>query len=61
MALEKDPLAVDDFEKNALEVFEDIAAHRQFRDVPQQDGRLPRFLSQSMGAKHVAELDTSTG
>ena len=59
--LEKSPLAVDDFEKNALAVLDDIRANQRFRNVPQHDGRLLRIMAQSIGAKHVVELGTSTG
>jgi predicted O-methyltransferase YrrM len=59
--LEKGPLAVDDFEKNALAVLADIAKNQQFRNVPEHDGRLLRIMAQSIGAKHVIELGTSTG
>jgi predicted O-methyltransferase YrrM len=59
--LEKAPLAVDDFEKNALAVLADIAANQRFRNVPQHDGRLLRIMTQAMGAKNVVELGTSTG
>jgi predicted O-methyltransferase YrrM len=58
---EKSPLAANDFEKNALAVLADIAAHEQFRNVPEHDGRLLRIVAQAMGAKHVVELGTSTG
>ena len=59
--LEKGPLPVDDFEKNALAVLADIAANQSFRNVPQHDGRLLRIMAQSINAKHVVELGTSTG
>ena len=59
--LEKAPLAADEFEKNALAVLEDIYQNQQFRNVPQHDGRLLRILAQSLGAKHVVELGSSTG
>ena len=59
--LEKSPVAVDDFEKNALAVLDDIAANQSFRNVPQHDGRLLRIMAQSIGAKQVVELGTSTG
>jgi predicted O-methyltransferase YrrM len=39
----------------------DIAANQRFRNVPQHDGRLLRIMTQSLGAKHVVELGTSTG
>jgi predicted O-methyltransferase YrrM len=54
-------LAVDEFERNALAVLADIAENQRFRNVPQHDGRLLRIMTQSLGAKHVVELGTSTG
>lgn len=59
--LENGPIAADDFEKNALAVLKDIAANERFRNVPQHDGRLLRIIAQSLGAKHIVELGTSTG
>lgn len=59
--LEKEPLASNDFEQNALEVLADIANNQQYRNVPQHDGRLLRILTQSLAAKHVVELGASTG
>ena len=59
--LERGPVAVDDFEKNALAVLDDIAANQSFRNVPQHDGRLLRIMAKSIGAKRVVELGTSTG
>ena len=59
--LEKAPLAASDFEKTALAVLDDIAANQRYRNVPQNDGRLLRIMAQSIGAKHVIELGTSTG
>lgn len=59
--LEKPPVPVDEFEKNALEVLADINSNQQFRNVPENDGRLLRIMVQSMGAKHAVELGTSTG
>ncbi len=61
VALEKGPLAGDEFEKNALSVLSDIAANQRYRNVPQHDGRLLRILAESIGAKKVVELGTSTG
>jgi predicted O-methyltransferase YrrM len=52
---------VDDFEKNALAVLADIAENQSYRNVPQHDGRLLRILAQSVDAKNVVELGTSTG
>ena len=59
--LEKPPVAVDAFEKNALSVLADIQANQQFRNVPEHDGRLLRIMAQSINAQHVVELGTSTG
>lgn len=59
--LEKSPLAADDFEKTALAVLGDIAENQRFRNVPQHDGRLLRIIAQSVNAKHVVELGSSTG
>ncbi|MEM7700124.1 MAG: O-methyltransferase [Verrucomicrobiota bacterium] len=61
VALEKAPLAANDFEKNALEVLESILENERFRNVPEHDGRLLRILVQSMQAKNVIEIGTSTG
>ena len=61
VALDKAPLAADDFEKNALGVLADIAANQRYLNVPQHDGRLLRIMARSMGAKHIVELGTSTG
>jgi predicted O-methyltransferase YrrM len=61
IALEKPPVPRDDFEKNALTVLADIAANQAFRNVPEHDGRLLRIMAQSIHAKHVVELGTSTG
>lgn len=59
--LEKPPVPLDDFEKNALAVLTDIAANERYRNVPEHDGRLLRIMAQSSDAKHVVELGTSTG
>ena len=59
--LEKAPLAVNEFEKNALAVLADIAENQRHLNVPQNDGRLLRIMAQAMNAKHVVELGTSTG
>jgi predicted O-methyltransferase YrrM len=59
--LERGPVPVDEFEKNALAVLAEIAAKQPFRNVPEHDGRLLRIMAQSMGAKQVVELGTSTG
>jgi caffeoyl-CoA O-methyltransferase len=59
--LEKGPVPVDDFERNALKVLGDIEANQRYLNVPEHDGRLLRILTHTMGGKHVVELGTSTG
>ena len=59
--LERGPLAADDFEKNALAVLAGILEGERFRNVPQHDGRLLRIMTETMGAKQVVEIGTSTG
>ena len=59
--LEKPPVPKDDFEKNALGILANIRATQSYRNVPPEDGRLLRMLAQSMSAKHIVELGTSTG
>ncbi|TWU35709.1 putative O-methyltransferase [Novipirellula aureliae] len=59
--LEKPPVPLDEFEQTALKVLGDIQANQAFRNVPENDGRLLRIMAQSMGAKNVVELGTSTG
>ncbi len=59
--LEKGPLAANDFEKNALAVLDNILKNERFRNVPQHDGRLLRIMAESMGAKNVIEIGSSTG
>ena len=57
------PLAKDDSEKKILDVLADMAAHRipGGANVPPGDGRILRLIAESIGAKHVVELGTSTG
>jgi predicted O-methyltransferase YrrM len=59
--LEKAPVAKDENEKKVLDILSDIRARQSYRNVPPEDGRLLRILAESMGAKHVAEIGTSTG
>ena len=59
--LEKGPLPLDEGEEQGLAILADIAANQRFRNVPQHDGRLLRIMAQSMNARHVVELGTSTG
>jgi len=59
--LEAPPVAKTDAEKKAFDVLADIRANQSYRNVPPEDGRLLRLLAESMGAKHVVEIGTSTG
>lgn len=59
--LEKPPIPRDDNEKKVLNILADIRARQSYRNVPPEDGRLLRILAESMGAKHVIEIGTSTG
>jgi len=55
------PTAQDAEERRILQVLEDIYRNQQYLSVPQEDGRLLRLLVESIGARHVVELGTSTG
>ena len=59
--LEKPPVPADENEKKVLGVLDDILATQRYRNVPPEDGRLLRLLAQSMNAKNVIEIGTSTG
>lgn len=60
-ALERPPVAKTEAEKKVFEVLADIRASQSYRNVPPEDGRLLRMLAESMNAKHVVEIGTSTG
>jgi caffeoyl-CoA O-methyltransferase len=59
--LEKPPIPKDDNEKTILSVLDDIRANQRYRNVPAQDGRFLRIMTESMNAKNVVEIGTSTG
>jgi predicted O-methyltransferase YrrM len=59
--LDRAPLAKSDAEKRVLAVLDDVDKNERYLGVPQADGRLLRILTESIGAKHVVELGTSTG
>lgn len=61
LALEKPPVPKDDKEKKILGILDDIRARQSYRNVPPEDGRLLRILAESMNAKHIVEIGTSTG
>jgi caffeoyl-CoA O-methyltransferase len=59
--LEKPPVAKTQTEQLVLDVLADIRANQAYRNVPPEDGRLLRLLTESMDAQHVVEIGTSTG
>ena len=59
--LEKSPVPKNDNEKKILGILDDILARQRYRNVAPQDGRLLRILTESMNAKNVVEIGTSTG
>jgi predicted O-methyltransferase YrrM len=59
--LEKPPVARDENEKKILGILSDILATQRYRNVPPQDGRFLRITAESMNAKNVVEIGTSTG
>ena len=59
--LEKPPVPKDDNEKKILGILDDILARQRFRNVPPQDGRFLRITTESMKAKNIVEIGTSTG
>ncbi len=56
-----DPLAKDDAEKKILDTLEAMRGGERYRNVSATDGRLLRMLTETMGAKNVVEIGTSTG
>ena len=59
--LEKPPVPKDDNEKKILGILGDILATQSYRNVPPEDGRLLRIIAESMNAKNIIEIGTSTG
>jgi len=57
------PLAADAFEQKILDVLEDLYLHqrRGMMNIPPEDGRILRLLTEAVGAKHVVEIGTSNG
>jgi predicted O-methyltransferase YrrM len=60
-AREAGPLAGSPAEGRALEVLADVYRNHRYLSVPEDDGRLLRVLAESLGARHVVEIGTSTG
>jgi predicted O-methyltransferase YrrM len=62
LSMEHTPIPKTEAEKNILSVLEDLEENRrQFQNVPPEDGRLLRLLTETTGAKHVVEIGTSNG
>jgi len=59
--LEKSPVAKDDNEQKIFDVLENIRRNQSYRNVPPQDGRFMRIVTEAMNAKNVVEIGTSTG
>ena len=62
-AFEKPPVPATEAEKKILGVLEDMRRNqsRSMANVPPEDGRLLRLLTETVGAKHVVEIGTSNG
>jgi len=62
-SFETSPLAKTDAEKKILDVLDDMDKNqrRGMMNVPKEDGRLLRLLTETLGAKHVVEIGTSNG
>ncbi len=60
-AEERAPLPNSDDERRVLQVLDEVYRNQRYLSVPEEDGRLLRVLAESMGAKHVVEIGTSTG
>ena len=59
--LEPAPLPSSAEEKRVLAVLEDVQRNHRYLSVPEEDGRLLRVLTESIGAKHVVKVGISTG
>ncbi|MBN2593735.1 MAG: class I SAM-dependent methyltransferase [Sedimentisphaerales bacterium] len=57
------PLPANEQERKILSVLEDMDRNqsRGMMNVPQEDGRILRLLTEAIGAKHVVEIGTSNG
>jgi len=62
-SFESSPLPKTDAEKHVLAVLADMHENqsRGMMNVPPEDGRLLRLLTEAAGAKHVVEIGTSNG
>lgn len=57
------PLPKDDAEKKILDILADLRQNQSagMMNVPREDGRMLRLLTEAVGAKHVVEIGTSNG
>lgn len=55
------PLAKDEEEEYILATLKEMQAGPRYANVPNEDGRLLRLLTESLGAQRVVEIGTSTG
>ncbi|MDZ7619329.1 MAG: class I SAM-dependent methyltransferase [Patescibacteria group bacterium] len=55
------PLAKDQEEEHILTTLKEMQAGPRYANVPNDDGRLLRLLTESIGAQRVVEVGTSTG
>jgi predicted O-methyltransferase YrrM len=60
-ALERAPLAGSADEKRVLAALDNVYRNHRYLSVPEEDGRLLRILTESIGATHAVEIGTSTG
>ncbi len=62
-APQQPPVPVNEQEKKILSVLDDMDRNqsRGMMNVPMEDGRILRLLTEAVGAKHVVEIGTSNG
>ena len=62
-ASQQAPVAVNEEEKKILSILDDMDRNqsRGMMNVPMEDGRTLRLLTEAVGAKHVVEIGTSNG
>ncbi len=58
---ERAPLSNSPEENRVLAVLDDVHRNQRYLSVPEEDGRLLRVLTESIRARHVVEVGTSTG
>ncbi len=59
--IDRPPLAKDEREKRALAVLDEMSKGRWYLNVTAREGRVLRQLAESLGAKRVVEVGTSSG